>query len=99
LKKRSLKQVKGVTPIFKKTKNRCDPTALLTFKEKLRELKTPVSTSLGAINFILLGGRGELGEEQKRFLNVAKKNLESLFARIQDFNDWIESETKTRKGK
>ncbi len=57
-------------------------------------MKTILSTSLGAIDLILLEGMGEISEEQKRFLGVAKKNLESLFAEIQKLIDGIESEVK-----
>lgn len=42
-------------------------------------LKTPLATSLGAVNFVLLEGAGGLREEQKRFLGVAKKHLELAF--------------------
>jgi|GEM_PF-3605119 len=64
------------------------------FQDKLKNMKTILSTSLGAIDLILLEGMGEISEEQKRFLGVAKKNLESLFAEIQKLIDGIESEVK-----
>ena len=56
---------------------------VISLRRKVTEWKTAVSTSLGAINFLLLGGTGELTGEQKRFLDVAKKNLEALFGEIK----------------
>ena len=79
---------------MKKTGKNSRKGRLAEYVEKLKEIKTPLSTSLGALDFILLGGMGELPEDQKRFLNVAKKNLESGFAEIQKFTDWLGCEKK-----
>lgn len=59
--------------------------------EKLKSLKASVSTSLGAVNLILLGGMGEVKEEQKQFLSIAKKHLEMLFVDIQGFIESLEA--------
>jgi|GEM_PF-3579977 len=57
------------------------------FCGRVKELKVPLSTSIGAINFLLLNGAGALSDKQKRFLEVAKKNSEKLFAELQKFLD------------
>ncbi|MBI4549736.1 MAG: hypothetical protein HY714_02295 [Candidatus Omnitrophica bacterium] len=62
------------------------------FEEKMSSLKAPLATSLGALNLILLGGMGEVGEEQKRFLEAARNNLQNLFCEIQKFQDWLKEE-------
>jgi hypothetical protein len=70
-----------------KRKKKLPKERLKPFYQRLKDFKTPLSTSLGAINLILLGGAGEVPEEQRRFLGVAKKNLENLFCEIQKFLD------------
>lgn len=56
--------------------------------EKLLKIKVPLTTSLGAVDFLLLKGAGPLSDEQRRFLEVAKKNLGKLFSEIQAFLDF-----------
>lgn len=64
------------------------------FRDQLESMKTSLSTSLGAIDAILLGGVGEVSEEQRRFLGVAKRNLENLFVEIQKFIDSGKAESR-----
>lgn len=72
-------------------KRRHPKQGLEGYVEKLKSLKASVSTSLGAVNLILLGGMGEVKEEQKRFLSIAKKHLEMLFVDIQKFIESLEA--------
>ena len=63
-------------------------------KERLKEMKNPLSTSLGALDVVLLGGMGELKPEQRRFLEVAKLNLEKVFIEVEKIKESLETEAK-----
>lgn len=66
----------------------------VSLKERLNEIKNPLSTSLGALDVVLLGGMGELAQEQKRFLEVAKLNLEKVFIEVEKIKESLETEAK-----
>lgn len=65
-----------------------------SLKERLKDVKNPLATSLGALDVVLLGGMGELKEEQKRFLDVAKKNLEKVFIELEKIKESLGKESK-----
>ncbi len=60
-------------------------------RDRLKEMKNPLSTSLGALDVVLLGGMGELNQEQKRFLEVAKQNLEKVFIEVEKIKESLEN--------
>ncbi|HNV85964.1 MAG TPA: hypothetical protein PKL97_03220 [Candidatus Omnitrophota bacterium] len=74
----------------KKKRKNLSPREVLAFCDRVKELKVPLSTSIGAIHFLLLNGAGALSDKQKRFLEVAKKNSEKLFFELQKFIDTLQ---------
>lgn len=61
-----------------------------SLKSQLEEMKVPLSTSLGALDVLLLDGMGELKPEQRCFLEVAKQNLEKVFGEIEKIKESLE---------
>jgi len=59
-------------------------------KARLKRVKQSVATSLGSVNYLLLGGAGKVGKHEARFLKVAKANLEHVFQEIQEMTDGME---------
>ena len=60
-------------------------------RDRLKEMKNSLSTSLGALDVVLLGGMGELNQEQRRFLEVAKQNLEKVFIEVEKIKKSLET--------
>lgn len=58
-----------------------------SLRDKLKAMKNPLTTSLGALDVVLLGGVGELKQEQRRFLEVAKQNLEKVFIEVEKISE------------
>jgi len=52
------------------------------------ELKTPITSVQGSIGIIIDGAAGDINEEQKDFLNTAKRNLDRLDCLINDVIDY-----------
>ena len=48
------------------------------------ELKTPITSVQGSIGIVLDGSAGKINEEQKDFLNTAKRNLDRLDCLVND---------------
>ena len=65
-----------------------------SLRDRLKDVKNPLSTSLGALDVVLLGGMGELKEEQRRFLEVAKKNLEKVFIEMEKIKESLGKESR-----
>ena len=65
-----------------------------SLRDRLKDVKNPLSTSLGALDVVLLGGMGELKEEQRRFLEVAKKNLEKVFIAMEKIKESLGKESR-----
>ena len=65
-----------------------------SLRDRLKDVKNPLATSLGALDVVLLGGMGELKEEQRRFLEVAKKNLEKVFVEMEKIKESLGKESK-----
>lgn len=53
-------------------------------RKNLQEWQKNLSTALGAVNFILLDGTGDISEAQRKFLSVARRNLQKLFDDFQE---------------
>ena len=53
------------------------------------ELRTPLTTIIESVSLVLEGIPGPLNDEQKKFLNIAKNNIERLKKAIIDMLDFF----------
>jgi PAS domain S-box-containing protein len=51
------------------------------------ELRTPMTPIKGYVEFLLMGGAGELNEQQQQFVNIIKSNLDRLSILVNDLLD------------
>ncbi|MEN8243073.1 MAG: ATP-binding protein, partial [Chloroflexota bacterium] len=51
------------------------------------ELRTPMTPIKGYVEFLLMGGAGELNEQQLQFVNIIKSNLDRLSILVNDLLD------------
>lgn len=58
--------------------------------KRLREMKRPVSTCQGAIDLLLFSSDRGVKEEDKRFLSLAKRQLEKASALLEEILEEIE---------
>lgn len=52
--------------------------------KNIQDWQKNLATALGAVNFILLDGAGDVSDTQRKFLLVARKNLQQLFNDFQE---------------
>ena len=51
------------------------------------ELRTPMTPIKGYVEFLLMGGTGDLNEQQREFLNIIKTNVDRLGILVNDLLD------------
>jgi PAS domain S-box-containing protein len=51
------------------------------------ELRTPMTPVKGYVEFLLMGGAGEMNEQQIQFLNIIKSNIDRLSTLVNDLLD------------
>lgn len=51
------------------------------------ELRTPLTPIKGYVEFMMMGGAGELNEQQKEFMDIIKNNIDRLSVLVNDLLD------------